>query len=72
MKATLTFNLPEDYEEYKLAVNGSHYHYVIQQMDERLRCMNKYEEHSEEVHDLVHTLREELTRLRHENLNDLI
>lgn len=60
MIGKLEFNLPEEKEEFNFAVNGSKIAYGIQEFDQELRKMNKYEEHSQEIHDLVDKLRTKL------------
>ena len=42
MKATLTFNLPEDNQEFKLATKASDWWNVCWQMDQWLRKKYKY------------------------------
>jgi len=42
MIATLTFNLPEDREEYELAVNGSKYYCAASDFSNYLRHKLKY------------------------------
>ena len=43
-KATLSFNIPEEREEFEAAVHGGEYKDVIYQIDMRLRNMEKYED----------------------------
>lgn len=47
MKATLEFNLPNDRENFELAVNSSYYYTVIFEMDQYLRSRIKYAEDDE-------------------------
>jgi hypothetical protein len=67
MKATLTFNLPDEQEEFNTAVHASDALYVIGQIDERMRQIVKYEEHTDAVYDIVSKLRTELLELCHSN-----
>lgn len=43
-KATLTFSLPEEQEEFKLAQNGSLYSVAIYDLDNWLRGLIKYQD----------------------------
>lgn len=43
MKAVLTFNLPEESEEHLTALNGWRYKLVLEQLDNNLRSLIKYE-----------------------------
>ena len=47
MKAILEFNLPEEAEEHRTALNGPKYLVVLQELDAKLRNMKKYQ--NEEV-----------------------
>ena len=44
MRALLEFTLPEDSEEHELALKGSHYKSVIDDLDNWLRNMAKHED----------------------------
>jgi len=44
MKAKLTFNLPEESEEFESAANGSYYKSAIFEFDQKLRSIEKYSE----------------------------
>jgi hypothetical protein len=44
MKAQLVYELPQESEEYKLAVNGGKYHAALTDILELLRRKHKYEE----------------------------
>ena len=63
MKAVLEFNLPEEHEEFIAAVHATDALFVIHQMSERMRQILKYEEHPENVYDIVEKLRGELFEL---------
>lgn len=43
MKAYLSFTLPEDEMEHYYALNGSKYYICLQDIDEWLRSLSKYE-----------------------------
>ena len=43
-KATLTFDLPDDYEDFISAIYGPDYRYALQHLDRRLRDVAKYEQ----------------------------
>jgi hypothetical protein len=43
-KATLSFNIPEEKDEFEAAVHGGDYKDVIYQIDMKLRNMEKYED----------------------------
>jgi hypothetical protein len=44
MKALLEFNLPEDREEFVLALDGADLSYRLDKLDERLRSVTKHED----------------------------
>ena len=48
MKATLEFNLPKEYIEFKTATNASNYLQALQQVDNALRELIKYGDIGEE------------------------
>ena len=59
MKATLTFNLPEEQYEYDAANKGAKALYVITEMDQHLRSILKYEEgHSDATYEMVQSIRD--------------
>lgn len=43
MKATLTFSLPEDQEDFEYAQKGALYSFVLDDLDDWLRSKYKYE-----------------------------
>ena len=43
-KATLTFDLPEDFEDFISAIYGPDYRCALNHLDQRLRDVVKYEE----------------------------
>lgn len=46
MKTILEFNLPEDKEQMKLAQKGSELFFLIQELDQDLRELQKYKDQS--------------------------
>lgn len=42
MKAKLTFNLPEDNYDYRIANNASKYLYILEELDGWMRNQSKY------------------------------
>jgi hypothetical protein len=63
MKATLTFNLPEDEDKYCDAVNGSKMRTILWDVDQWLRAKMKYEELSDGEYDAFKETRDHLRRL---------
>lgn len=63
MKATLTFNLPDENDEFIAAVHASDALHVINEISQRMRTIYKYEDHTAEVYEVVQNLREELFQL---------
>ena len=65
MKATLEFNIPEENEEFLLAVHGSDWQHVVWQMDQWLRSRTKYasDDMPEEAYKAYETAREELRQI---------
>ena len=61
-KATLTFNLPEEREEYETATQGAGWKFALDDIMTRLRTMIKYEE--------VHPKLEELYKYAWDCLED--
>jgi len=43
MEATLSFNMPEDTEEFEMAVSASRLYFAISEFSNKLRSMYKYE-----------------------------
>ena len=59
MKATLTYNLPDEQFEFDAAVNGVKSGLIIREMDEEMRKIIKYEDkHTPEVYAIVERLRD--------------
>ena len=55
MKAIIEFNLPEDSDEHQIALDGWKWRIAVQEIDNKLRAMLKYEE--KETFD-IETMRE--------------
>jgi hypothetical protein len=53
MKATLTFNLPDDAVEYEYTLNAARYKDALSEIMELMRREYKYGEHVEEVSDKI-------------------
>jgi hypothetical protein len=65
-KAQLSFDLPEDQQEFDNAVKGGHYLGVIEEFDNYLRGRLKYEELTEEVHEALQKARDKLWEIRND------
>ena len=65
MKATLKFKLPQDYEDYRMAVNASAYHHILFSLDQWLRGFIKYppDDMSEEKYATYQEVRDKLHEL---------
>jgi hypothetical protein len=57
MKAILEFNLPEDKMDFKLATRGSKYYCMINEFEQYLRKIYKYEEHSDDIFNKIEEIR---------------
>jgi hypothetical protein len=59
-KATLTFKLPEEDSEHRLAINGHKYYSILWEFDQWLRSEMKYQDHetiqTESVRDKLREL----------------
>ena len=71
MKATLTFNLPEEEHEYTNAVEGAKMRSILWDVDQWLRAKMKYEELSDGQFDAFKETRDHLRRLLIEENIDL-
>ena len=60
MKATLEFDLPTDWDEFKIASNARSYVVGIEDIFNILRNHIKYQNHSEEVVSVLQDIREEI------------
>lgn len=70
MKATLTFNLPDDEHEFQMAIGGASMHSVLWEMDQWLRAQYKYmpdNEYSEDKYNAYESAREKLREFMLEN-----
>jgi hypothetical protein len=74
MKAILEFNIPEDNEEFNLAVKASAMSVVIWGINSKLRGILKYDENiSDETYKMVEEIKTHLFELINENdLNSLL
>lgn len=63
MKATLTFNLPEEEHEYMNAVQGAKMRSILWDLDQWLRSKLKYEELSDGQYDAFKETRDHLREL---------
>lgn len=70
MKATLTFNLPDEKDDLLCAQRGSEYLSIIQELDEFLRSKIKYapDDVKKEVIDTYQEVRDFLTGLKNDIL----
>lgn len=66
MKATLSFTLPDEQEEYSDALNGSRALCVIREFDEWLRCELKYASPPPERESALTAVRDKLYELLEE------
>ena len=57
MKAKLTFNLPEDQDDFDFAVQGGKMHLALWDISQELRTLWKYEELDEKEWDMVERIR---------------
>jgi hypothetical protein len=71
MKATITFNLPEEEHEYRNAVEGAKMRSILWDVDQWLRAKLKYEELSDGAYDAFKETRDHLRRLLIEENVDL-
>ena len=68
MKAILEFNLPDDQDDFKKAVDGYKWALAAWDMDQYLRSQTKYAPDSmpEEVYDALQAARDKLHEIIHE------
>jgi hypothetical protein len=71
MKATLTFNLPEENHEYLNSLQGAQLKTILWDVDQWLRAKMKYEELSDGQYDAFKETRDHLRRLLIEENIDL-
>ena len=69
MKATLKFKLPQDYEDYRMAVDATAYHHILFSVDQWLRGKIKYPEDdvSEDTYNAYQEVRDKINELTIEN-----
>ena len=67
MKAKLTFNLPEEQEEFNDAVNGNAFKAVIWELDQWMRSQLKHGDLADDVHEKVQEIRDYLWELMTDN-----
>jgi hypothetical protein len=67
MKAKLTFNLPEEQEEFNDAVNGNAFKAVIWELDQWMRSQIKHGDLADDVHEKVQEIRDYLCELMTDN-----
>ena len=58
MRGTLSFNLPEEKDDFKLATNAGAYSCALLEMGNFLRSLVKYRELTEEQRTIVEEIRE--------------
>lgn len=68
MKITMSFNIPEENEEFQIAKDGGKYLAVIEDLDNFLRSKLKYEGDSltDEQYHVYEAVRDKLRELRYE------
>jgi hypothetical protein len=69
MKAKLEFNLPDDQQDFTLAVNAMNFWHVLWEMDQYLRSKTKYapDDLPEDKYDAYQEVRDKLFELMSEN-----
>ena len=67
MKARLTFELPEEQEEFNDAVNGNAFKAVIWELDQYMRSQLKHGDLPDDVHDKVQEIRDQLHSILDDN-----
>jgi hypothetical protein len=67
-KATLTFNLPEETDEHKLALRGGDYFCVIMDCKNAIRSFHKYME-PKKIKELVENLENILNEAKVEDIS---
>jgi len=71
MKAKLIFNLPEENHEWKNAIDGSSMRSTLWEYDQWLRSKVKYEDLTNEQHQVYQGCRDHLRTLLYENNIDI-
>lgn len=67
MKAKLIFNLPEDYHEWKNAIDGANMRSTLWDYDQWLRSKIKYEDLTDEQYQTYQSCRNRLREILYEN-----
>ena len=67
MKAKLTFNLPEEQEEFNDAINGNAFKAVIWELDQWMRSQIKHGDLADDVHEKVQEIRDQLHSILDDN-----
>ena len=67
MKARLTFELPEEQEEFNDAVNGSAFKTAIWELDQYMRSQLKHGDLPDDVHEKVQEIRDQLHSILDDN-----
>ena len=65
-KGILQFDLPDEQEDFDLAVNAWKYSHVLYEIDQYLRSLVKYEAEGAEVADVAEGIRDRLWQLLNE------
>jgi hypothetical protein len=71
MKAILEFNLPDEEQEFKEALNGGMFKYVLWRLDQDLRGKIKYEQLNDCEHKCYSDIRELLHQILSQNNLDI-
>ena len=66
MKAVLKFNLPDESEEFKVAVHSKEFYLALYCLDEYLRSKIKYGHAYASIEDAIEDIREQLHELMRE------
>ena len=67
MKATLEFNLPDDQNEFDMAVQSGNMYAALWDISQELRTLWKYEELKQEEGDMVERIRNKFYEILDEN-----
>ena len=67
MKAILEFNLPDDQNEFDLAIQGSKMYLALWDISQELRTLWKYEELNEDEWNMVERIRDKFYEILDEN-----
>jgi hypothetical protein len=67
MKAKLTFNLPDDQDEFDNAINGSKAHLALWQISQNIRAIWKHGDLNDSQYEVVNRIRDEFFEVIHEH-----